>query len=360
MSEKPAVVGYIGAFKPDYARNQIIRAGLVAHSWHVRTAPLPVGLPTWRKIGHLWASMWRLRDDVDFFLLAEFNQLLAPFAILFGAVLGRPVVVDYLVGLYESSVIDRETVAPESWRARLFRWIDALNCRLAKAIFTDTHTHRAFLRELVGPAADRLFVVPVGVDNQSWQGAGTDAVPKDRLQVHFFGTYIPFHGVEVIVQAAHLLAEDPRFLFVLVGRGQTYPAVRAEAEQIGVRNVRFVDMLPPDELPAYTALADICLGVFGDREKTNYVVPNKLYQYMALGKPVITAESAAVREFFTPDVHLVTVPPGDAQALADALRALADDPERRVALGQAAAERVQGEFTPEQVVLPLLERLGTW
>ena len=67
------------------------------------------------------------------------------------------------------------------------------------------------------------------------------------------------------------------------------------------------------------------LGVFGRTAKAKRVVPNKVYQGLAMARPVITADSPAVREFFAPGEHLHTVPAGDPEALADAVVELAED-----------------------------------
>lgn len=354
------VVSVIGAFKAHYPRNQILRAGLAACGWEVRSAPLDVRQSTFRKLLPLWRTMRREAASCDVFLLAEFNQLLAPFALLFGRWLGRPVAVDYLVGLYDATVQDRETLSPRSPKAAIWRVVDRLNCALAPLIFTDTAAHRAAFRATVGAVADRLGVVPVGVYPQWWHpGLAPDTDPNRReLLIQFFGTYIPFHGVEVILEAAHLLRDDRRLRFELIGGGQTYAAIRRRAEALALPNVTFTDPVPPPELPARVAAADICLGVFGARAKTDYVVPNKLYQCLALGKPVITAESAAVREFFTPGEHLLTVPPGDGRALAAAICALAEAPDERARLGATAAMVIQDVFTPPGVARSLLPHLS--
>ena len=123
-------VGYIGAFDQQYPRNQIIRAGLAAHGWTVRPAPLPPRLSTRRKLPLLWGAMRREAPACDRFILAEFNQLLAPFAVGFGRRLRRPVLVDYLVGLYDAHVLDRETETiygssdsyPAEWTAPTSTW----------------------------------------------------------------------------------------------------------------------------------------------------------------------------------------------------------------------------------------------
>jgi len=353
-------ISVIGAFKAHYPRNQILRAGLADCGWEVRAAPIAVDRRTAGRLRLLWPAMRREAPGCDVFLLAEFNQLLAPFAVLFGRRLGRPVAVDYLVGLYDAAVLDRESLSPRSPKAAIWRAVDRLNCALAPLIFTDTAAHRAAFRGIVGAAADRLGVVPVGVYPEWWHpGLTRDADPARRdLLIQFFGTYIPFHGVEVILEAAHLLRDDPGLRFELIGRGQTYAAMRRRAEALGLANVTFADAVPPPELPARVAAADICLGVFGARAKTGYVVPNKLYQCLALGKPVITAESAAVREFFTPGEHLLTVPPGDGEALAAAIRTLADAPDERARLGGKAAAAIRDAFTPAGVARSLLPELS--
>ncbi len=358
----PAIT-VIGAFRMHYPRNQILRAGLADCGWEVRAAPIPIDRRTPGRLRLLWQTMRREAASSDVFLLAEFNQLLAPFAVLFGRWLGRPVAVDYLVGLYDAAVQDRETLSPRSSKAAMWRAVDRFNCALAPLIFTDTAAHRAAFRGIVGTAADRLGVVPVGVYPAWWHpGLVSDAGRADparrELLIQFFGTYIPFHGVDVILEAAHLLRDDPRLRFELIGRGQTYAAIRRRAEALGLPNVAFTDPVPPPELPARVAAADICLGVFGARAKTDYVVPNKLYQCLALGKPVITAESAAVREFFTPGEHLVTVPPGDAGALAAAICTLADAPDERARLARKAAAATQDAFIPEAIARLLLPDLS--
>lgn len=352
-------VGYIGAFDPSYPRNQIIRAGLAGHGWQVHADPLDKRLSTDRKLPHLWRSMRRLAPDCDQFILAEFNQLLAPFAVLAGRILRRPVRVDYMVGLYDAAVQDRATTSPTSTRARLFRAIDRWNAATAPAIFTDTDAHRAAMRAIVGRAADRLAVVPVGAYDGWWASSPVpERAPGEPLRVQFFGSFIPFHGVDVILAAARRLANDARFRFEIIGRGQTYDAVLADARPEELPRVTLVEAVPPPDLPGRVAAADICLGVFGARAKTDYVVPNKVYQCLAAGRPVVTAASTAIDEHFTPGQHLLTIPPGSASALAEALCRLADDPGERTRLGAAAAARIQAAYTPGAVVRPLLTLLN--
>ncbi|MCE7946227.1 MAG: glycosyltransferase [Chloroflexi bacterium CFX4] len=352
----PPRLAYIGAFRMDYPRNQVLRAGLAAHGCEVISAPLSKQGSTLRNVPRLWQTMRRTHADV--YLLAEFNQLLAPFALIMGSLLRRPVWVDYMVGLYDAQILDREAAGAHGWRGRTYRAVDAFNLRYARRIFTDTEAHKAFFAQHFGAAAQRLAVVPVGVYD-AWWSPRVQPVGKvaDQCLVQFFGSYIPFHGVEVILAAAKQLADMPHLHFELIGRGQTFAAIQRHAEQLALPNLTFTPPIPSSELPAAVARADICLGVFGERAKTDYVVPNKVFQCLALGKPLITARSTALTAYFRPDEHLISIPPNDPEALAAALRTLATDSALRERLGSAAAAHVAAHYTPSAVVAELLAGL---
>ena len=149
------------------------------------------------------------------------------------------------------------------------------------------------------------------------------------------------------------LAHDERFAFTIVGRGQDYEETRAVA---GAANVEWVDWVEPDELPAVIAGHDVCLGIFGVGPKALRVVPNKVYQGAAAGCAVVTSDTRPQREALGDAA--VFIRPGDAHALAGALRALADDAPALAKLRAAARDRARERFASAVVVTALCERLG--
>jgi glycosyltransferase involved in cell wall biosynthesis len=109
--------------------------------------------------------------------------------------------------------------------------------------------------------------------------------------------------------------------------------------------------------------AHVLLGIFGTTEKAARVVPHKLYQGLALGRPLITADTPAVRDFFTPGEHLLTVPAGEPAALAEAVLRLRTDRGLRRQLAAGGARFVHARFRPEAVALEFLRagrRVLSW
>lgn len=235
-------------------------------------------------------------------------------------------------------------------KQRLLCRLDTAAIGASDLVVVDTDEHLAML-----PSTAEGLVVPVGAP-LSW----VVAEPQPRtgpLRVVFFGLYTPLQGAPVI--GAALAGLDPRIEVTMVGSGQDLAATKALA---GARVVRWLDWVEPSDLPALVAEHDVCLGIFAAEGKGTRVVPNKIYQGAAAGCALVTSDTPPQRRALGDAAVLVT--PGDPAALADALTALADDPDRLLRLRRTAWTLAQQQFTPEAVVVPLhdwLERkVASW
>jgi glycosyltransferase involved in cell wall biosynthesis len=179
--------------------------------------------------------------------------------------------------------------------------------------------------------------------------AGSAPAPPGRCEVLFYGSMIPLHGVDVIVGAARRLASAPEIQFHLIGQGQT---LSATSQSGGESPLRRTASVPYEALPAAIAHATLCLGIFGTSDKARRVVPHKVYEAAAMGQPIITADTPAIREAF-PEGSLALVPAGDADALADTILALCADPARRERLGAAARQRFEEAFSTPAIAASL-------
>jgi glycosyltransferase involved in cell wall biosynthesis len=355
-------VCYLGAYDPDYPRNLILRRGLAHHSVEVVECRVSARLNTRQRAAALAPQFRAVADQCDVIILAEFNQTLAWFAGAMARRYRKGLVVDAFTPVYDSAVYDRAVVHPRTLAAWRYWFADYLTLHpplfWPYTVIADTNQHRQYYIQAFGGRPGTISVIPVGASRE-WFEAESTPRGDGNVLVLFYGTYIPLHGIDTILNTAHLLRAQPHIRFELIGRGQTYAAMQALATELRLENVSFLESVPPAQLPGLVARADICLGIFGTTDKAQRVVPNKVYQALALGKAVISADTPALRDAFNPGEHLIATPPGDARALADAIAALAADPDRRRQLGAAGRTRMAAEFS-EAILGPRLLEAMVW
>ncbi|MFH1567674.1 MAG: glycosyltransferase, partial [Gemmatimonadota bacterium] len=198
---------------------------------------------------------------------------------------GRHVLLVSFISLYDTLVCDRQEVAAASWRGRWLWHVDHWAFRAAHAVLADTEALCAYYATTFGLPRAHFVRSFVGEDDDEF-GPRTVRPGGAELQVLFFGTYVPLHGVEVIVDAATALREDSGLRFTLVGAGQLYPGLRRRADERGLAQVSFVDRwVSTAELVERIAAADVCLGIFGQTAKAERVIPYKVYDALAVGRP---------------------------------------------------------------------------
>jgi glycosyltransferase involved in cell wall biosynthesis len=351
-----------------HPRVAILRDGLAGHGATVQECNVPLGLSTAARVSMLrrpWtlprllarlARCWvtlvvrsaRYRRDggwpdaVVVGYLGHFDVLLA--RRLFPHV---PVVLDHLIGASDTAA-DRGVST--GLRQRLLQRLDEAALGRADVVVVDTEEHLAALPER---HRGRALVVPVGAPTTWYVGASAHDVRVDRpLRAVFYGLFTPLQGAPVIGAALASLADDDIDV-TMVGTGQDHD----EARSLAARNPRvtWLDWVPPDRLPELVARHDVCLGIFGTGPKALRVVPNKVFQGAAAGCALVTSDTAPQRRLL--DDAAVLVPPGDAGALAAALRDLAADRDRLRAARAAAVGLACSSFTPAAVTAPLLTRL---
>ncbi len=227
----------------------------------------------------------------------------------------------------------------------------ASRARSADLVVADTPAHAAYFSELTGVPRERFRVLWVGAQERVFSPAPeVAAVPRLVL---FYGTYVPLQGIDTIVRAAKLLEHDDVRIRI-IGDGQERERIEELVADLGVPNVELVGMVPLEDLPGEIARASLCLGIFGTSEKASRVVPNKLFEALAVGRPVVTADTEAIRSAF--DGEVATVPAGDPGALAGAIRELLDDPERLGHLAAAGRARFVESYSAPALTR-LLERI---
>ncbi len=341
-----------------------IAAGLAARGFDVMECNVPLGMGTAARVEALakpsrvpaflatvarrWLTLARAArrlpepDVVLVGYLGHFDVHLA--RLLFRKV---PIVLDHLIGAGDTA---RDRRLDAGVRQRLMDMIDSAALRAATVIVVDTDEHLAALPER---HRDRGVVVPVGAPDAWFGAAATETEPDGPLRVVFFGLYTPLQGTPVIGAALGALAGEPVEV-TMIGTGQDESATKSAAA--ANTSVRWLDWVAADRLPALVAGHDVCLGIFGTGGKALRVVPNKVFQGGAAGCAIVTSDTPPQRRALG-DAALL-VPPGDADALAAAVRTLATDREELVRLRKAARQMVTDRFAARQIVAPLVDKLS--
>jgi glycosyltransferase involved in cell wall biosynthesis len=212
------------------------------------------------------------------------------------------------------------------------------------------------LREHVmglGVPAERVHVVPNGVDLASFHPAARDGEMRRQLQLNngpvlgFVGGLRPWHGVEILPALMERLAvrhDDLRL--VIAGDGPLRGELERAFNERGVRaNVIFTGLLSHDEIPAVIRQFDIALAPYKQPEHAFYFSPLKLFEYMACGVPVVAARLGQIAEVVHDEENGLLYPPGDLDALTACCERLLGNSKLRQDTGAAAAQLVQREFT---------------
>lgn len=257
----------------------------------------------------------------------------------------KPIALDWFISAFDTVVEDRRLLSranPLAWSLWAGEWLAA---RLASIAFMDTATHARRMEKLFRLAPDSVRRVWVGVEEAFFRPVG-HRTSDQYLRVLFYGQFIPLHGIDIIIEAARHLGDAP-IRWTLIGRGQEAARIRAQLAKRPVGSLQWLDWVPYERLLEHIVQADVCLGIFGTSEKAASVIPNKVFQIVAAGRPLVTCDSPGIRELLTdnpPCVRLVQA--GDASALARAIR---DYLELRHTLPSRCHERLHHRIDPAAV-----------
>ncbi len=295
---------------------------------------------TWGHLREFYRSL-RHRSDVGYICypgIVLANWLGLPFV----RSRYKALYLDAFISLYDTIVRDRRLLKAGNPAAKLLFAMEKRAFTVATAVIVDTPENAQYYSELFDVPLARFHAVPLSIPSLP---AARVARRKDNgapMRCVFIGTFVPLQGVPVIVDAVRLLADDPDIEFVFVGDGQDAHCLEDYIESSATAKVTWHrGHYPTDFLVEQIRDADVCLGVFGAGKKTQRVLPYKLYYYLALAAPVVTATSLTVERLSADCAEpgetppLAAIPAGDATALAAVLRHYRDHRAELVDLGHA-------------------------
>jgi glycosyltransferase involved in cell wall biosynthesis len=231
---------------------------------------------------------------------------------------------------------------------RLARWIERRTLQAADHIITVTHEQSRLLRAL-GVKPERITVSHNAIDPQWFDHRRqNDPLLRDRLGlkgvvIGFVGTMNRWQGIPKFGQViASVLSRYPDASFLFVGDGEfRQPLEDACRSQGHLDRVVFAGRQPHARIPAFVAAMDIAVLL----DSNTYGSPMKIFEYWAMGKPVIAPSVPPVLEVLRDGETGLLIEPGNADQLADRIVELAGDPALRERLGAAGRAHVRAHHT---------------
>lgn len=371
----PLRVCYFGTYRAHYVRNRLMIERLRLNGIQVTEchATLWRGIEDreqiasggwldprfwWRVISAYCSLLWRYfhTGEYDILIVGYPGQPDIPLARVLSWIRGKPLVWDVLMSIYLISLergLDRHSRVTVS----LIKRLESLACRLPDRLILDTQEYAAWFCETYRIPPDRIRLLPLGADDRIFLPAQPSERREKLFRCVYYGTYIPNHGVDCILEAARLLKDYPDIQFELIGRGPDHDKILALSRHYGLKNVTFIDWMDVNTLVMHMNSIDVCLGTFGITPQALMTMQNKIHEGLAMAKPIINGDSPVMRSTLRHGEHIFLCERRNPLALAEAILTLRDDPILCEKLARQGYTFYQENFTFQKLGLRLKSHL---
>jgi colanic acid biosynthesis glycosyl transferase WcaI len=290
--------------------------------------------------------------DAPDFLMVESPPLLLGIAGLWLQWCKRSKLIFNVSDLWPNSAVELGIVAKDGLATRMAYWLEKICYQSTWLITGQSKSIVENIRQRfpgrpvfhLSNAVDTEFFSPYRKTAAARASLGTDR--------QFVAVYAGLHGLaqglNQVLEAARVLASEPRFRFVLVGDGPEKVRLQELANEMGLANVRFLDPLPHNEIPGILAASDaILVPLVGH---ITGAVPSKIYEGMASGRPLVVIASGEPADMVREFRMGLNVRPNDIQGLVGALRQLSGDVQLSRALGENGRNTALRHFRRKDIL----------
>lgn len=296
-----------------------------------------------------------MREDFDIIFIGFLGQPLVP---IIKKLSDKPIIFDAFLSTYDTMCYDRKKLKPDSVGGRFFYWLDKHSCELADRVVLDTNAHIDYFVDTFNLNRDQFQRVFVGADDSIFYPMNTDK-GDNTFRIFYYGTYLPLHGIEYVIEAAKKLEAYNDIKFKIVGKGMEYKKIMKLVQELDINNIEFIDWIPYKELPLEIAKADVCLGGhFSNIDKAKRVISGKTYQFIAMKKPVIIGDNPANRELFEHRKNAMLIEMANANALADAILELKENKDMSEQIAEGAYKIFSDQCTPHAIARDIKKIMG--
>ena len=233
---------------------------------------------------------------------------------------------------------------------KVARWVEHFFYNAASHLVVNSPAFKEYLVEH-GIAAEKVTVVPMGVELDFFDPEH-DGSPlrrelgiDDKFVITYAGALGQANDLDTIIDAANELKSEKRIHFLFAGDGNQRPHLEARVRELGLDNVTFGGFFPKQKMKDVLAASNACVATLRDIPEFRTPYPNKVFDYMAAGRPIILGIAGAIQEVVEQARAGICVPPSDSVQLAAAARRLFEDSALAAQFGRAGREFVQTKFS---------------
>lgn len=322
ISRKVRVCYVLAYHSPDYVRTTTLLAALerMENIELFQARNCSPGL--WRYMQALGRLLYiRWFNNPDYYILGFRGHEI--FWIVRLIVRGKFLIFDEFVSPYDAMVNERRKIRSGSLLSYLLYRVERLMLQAADLILTDTEAHRIFFSRLFRIPQSKIVALPIATDEklfapiirQSSKNRGQDR----SFTILFYGSFLPLHGIDIIVQVAFRLRDEPLHFILIGGNRQNSEDLREKIYEMDLHNVKHHRWVDFATLPELIDSCDLGLGgPFGNTGQGRRVVTGKTCQFLAMAKAVVVGQTEEDNGFIDKQ-NVLLVPQGDINSLTEAI-----------------------------------------
>ncbi|QQS44832.1 MAG: glycosyltransferase family 4 protein [Acidobacteriota bacterium] len=235
--------------------------------------------------------------------------------------------------------------------------------RAALIVIVAESTREYLIEKGVDPG--RIAIIPNGIDDGYLASATATAEEvrretglEEKFIVSYIGTHGMSHALGVVLQAAARLRDDRSIHFLFIGEGAEKARLKAQARELNLSNVTFIDEQPREKLLAYYRASDVSLAPLKRLPIFRKVLPSKLFELMGAGCPVICSVEGEAARLVAASEAGICIEPENVESLVGAIRDLRKDATARERMSRNGRSYVMTNYLRSTLAERYLEALG--
>ena len=265
--------------------------------------------------------------------------------------LGTPLIFDHMMSPYDSLLNEKKIFKKGCIVDRLIYFYEKSILKYSDMILTDTVIHRKFFAGLFEEQQEKIYAIHVGTDEDLFKKLplGKEVQKKNFFDVLFYGTFLPLHGINIILEAASMIKDRPIRFTIIGGKKKDLHNFYEMKKRLKLENIIHKEWIDYEQLPRMISESDLCLGgPFGNTGQSRRVVSGKTFQFLAMGKPTVVGridEDCG----FEDKKNCLLVSQGDGKELANTILWCFENQERLDEIGQKGLELYRNKFSIDHI-----------